>query len=75
MLEIRVEGVSYSLILWWEVRPVMRVLQAERRGRNSGDAVGGVEGDVATLAGKRVVEVVEGARLETHLKSADGTRE
>ena len=75
MLEIRVEGVSYSLILWWEVRPVMRVLPAERRGRNNGDAVGGVEGDVATRAGKRVVEVVEGARLETHLKSADGTRE
>ncbi|KAL6323372.1 hypothetical protein AAG906_038643 [Vitis piasezkii] len=53
MLEIGVERVCYSLILWWEVRPVMRVLSAERRGKNSGDAVGGVED----------------ARLETHLRS------
>ena len=62
MLEIGVEGVCYSLVLWWEVRPVMRVLPAERMGKNNGDAVGGVEGDVATRAGKRVVEVVEGVR-------------
>ena len=72
MLEIGLEGVCYLLVLWWEVRPVTRVLSTERRGKNSGDAAGGVEGDVATRAGKRVVE---GVRLETHLQSADGTRE
>ena len=74
MIEIGVEGVCYSLVLWWEVRLVMRVLPAERRGKNSG-VVGEIEGDVATRAGKRVMEVVDGARLETHLQSADGTRE
>ena len=74
MIEIGVEGVCYSLVLWWEVRPVMRVLPAERRGKNSG-VVGEVEGDIATRAGKRVMEAVDGARLETHLQSADGTRE
>ena len=31
MLEIGVEGVCYSLVLWWEVRPVMRVLPTEDR--------------------------------------------
>ena len=74
MIEIGVEGVCYSFVLWWEVRPVMRVLLTERRGKNSG-VVGEVEGDVATRAGKGVMEVVDGARLETHMQSADGTRE
>ncbi|RVX19807.1 hypothetical protein CK203_004986 [Vitis vinifera] len=74
MLELGVEGMYYSLTLWWEVRPVMRTMPAERKGINRGDAVGEVEGDVATRAGKRVMEVVEGARLETHLQSADGMR-
>ena len=35
MIEIGVEGVCYSLTLWWEVRPVMRVLSIERRGKNN----------------------------------------
>ena len=74
MIEIGVEGVCYSLVLWWEVRPVMRVLPTERRGKNSG-VEGEVEGDVSTRAGKHVMEVVDGARLESHLQSADGTRE
>ena len=74
MIEIGVKGVCYLLVLWWELRPVMRVLPAERRGKNSG-VEGEVEGDVSTCAGKRVMEVVDGARLETHLQFADGTRE
>ena len=36
VVEIGVEGVCYSLTLWWEVRPVMRLLPAERRGKNNG---------------------------------------
>ena len=36
VVEIGVEGVCYSLTLWWKVRPVMRLLPAERRGKNSG---------------------------------------
>ena len=74
MLEIGVEGVYYALTLWWEVRPVMRMIPAERKGTNSGEARGEVEGGVATRAGKRVTEVVEGARPETLLQSADVTR-
>ena len=74
MIEIRVEGVCYSLILWWEVRPVMRVLPAERRGENSGGEEE-VEGDASACAGKHVMEEVGNARIETHLQSVDGTRE
>ena len=73
-LDIGDEGVFYSLTLWWEVRPVMRRMPAERKDTNSGDAAGEVEGEVATRAGKRVMELVEGVRPETHLQSADGTR-
>ena len=73
MIEIGVEGVCYSLTLWWEVRPVMRVLLATRRGKNSG-VEEKVEGDVSARAGKRVLEEVDDARIETHLQSADGTR-
>ena len=63
----------YSLTLWWEVRPVMRMLLATRRGKNSG-VEEKVEGDVSARAGKRVLEEVDDARIETHLQSADGTR-
>ncbi|RVW80244.1 hypothetical protein CK203_044823 [Vitis vinifera] len=73
MIEIRVEGVCYSLILWWEVRPVMRVLPVERRGENSGGEEE-VEGDASACAGKHVMEEVDNARIETHLQSVDGTR-
>ena len=73
MVEIRVEGVCYSLTLWWEVRPIMRVLPVARRGKNNG-VEGEVEGDVSARAGKRVLEEVDNARIETHLQSADGTR-
>ena len=73
MIEIRVEGVCYSLILWWEVRPVMRVLPVERREENSGGEEE-VEGDASACAGKHVMEEVGNARIETHLQSVDGTR-
>ena len=72
VVEIGVEGVCYSLTLWWEVRLIMRLLPTEKRGKNSG-AEGEVEGDVSTLAGKCVLEEVDDARIETHLQSADGT--
>ena len=73
MIEIGVEGVCYSLTLWWEVRPVMRVLSAERRGKNS-RVEGEVEGDVCARVGMRVLEDVDDARIETHLQFADGMR-
>ncbi|RVW92687.1 hypothetical protein CK203_041610 [Vitis vinifera] len=73
-LDIGDEGVFYSLTLWWEVRPVMRRMSAERKDSNSGDAAGEVEGEAVTRVGKRVMELVEGVRPETHLQSADGTR-
>ena len=73
MVEIGVKGVCYSLTLWWEVRPVMRVLPATRRGKNSG-VEEKVENDVSARMGKHVLEEVDNARIETHLQSADGTR-
>ena len=73
VVEIGVEGVCYSLTLWWEVRLIMRLLPTEKRGKNSG-AEGEVEGDVSAPAGKCVLEEVDNARIETHLQSADGTR-
>lgn len=65
MVEIGVEGVCYSLNLLWEVRPVMRVLPAARRGKNN-KVEGEVEGDVSARAGKRMLEEVDDARIETH---------
>ena len=73
VMEIGVEGVCYSLTLWWEVRPIMRLLPIEKRGKNS-RAEGEVEGDVSARAGKRVLEEVDDSRIETHLQSGDGTR-
>ena len=73
VVEIGVEGVCYSLTLWWEVRPVMRVLLATRRGKNSG-VEEKVENDVSARTGKHVLEEVDNTRIETHLQSADGTR-
>ena len=51
----------------------MRVLPIERRRKNNG-VEGEVEGDTSTRAGKRVLEEVDDARIETHLQSADGTK-
>ncbi|RVW48648.1 hypothetical protein CK203_102160 [Vitis vinifera] len=73
IVEIGVKGVCYSLTLWWEVRPVMRVLLATRRGKNSG-VEEKVENDVSARTGKHVLEEVDNTRIETHLQSADGTR-
>ncbi|RVW71522.1 hypothetical protein CK203_048015 [Vitis vinifera] len=73
---VRIVGLPISL---WDrdtlrkVRPIMRVLPVARRGKNNG-VEGEVEGDVSARAGKRVLEEVDNARIETHLQSADGTR-
>ena len=62
VVEIWVEGVCYSLTLWWEVRPVMRSLPTEKSGKKIR-----VEGEVEVFAcaGKRVLEKDDEARLET----------
>ena len=73
VVEIWVEGVCYSLTLWWEVRSVMRLLPTEKSGKKIG-VEGEVEGEVFACAGKRVLEKDDEARLETQLQSANGTR-
>ena len=51
----------------------MRSMPTKKRGKNS-EAEGEIEGDVSARPGKRGLEEVEDARIETHLQSADGTR-
>ena len=58
--------VCYSLTLWWEVRPVMRLLPTEKSGKKI-SAEGEVEGEVFARSGKRVLEKDDDARLETQL--------
>ena len=73
VVEIWIEGVCYSLTLWWEVRPIMRSLSTEKSGKKIG-VEGEVEGEVFACAGKRVLEKDDEARLETQLQSVDGTQ-
>ena len=73
MIEIGVEGVCYSLILWWEVRPVTRVLPAERRGKNIG-VEGEVEGDVSARACWKWW-TTQGSRLTCSLLMGRGGRQ
>ncbi|RVW17938.1 hypothetical protein CK203_108012 [Vitis vinifera] len=75
MMEIWVEGVCYSLTLWWEVRQVMRLVPTEKSGKKSGAEreVEG-EGEVFARVGKRVLEEDDDTRLETQSQSANGTQ-
>ena len=72
-VEIWVENMRYSLALWWETRPTLRLLPTEERGKPF-EAVGEVEGEVLPREGKRVMEDEGGPRLEDQMQSADGTR-
>ena len=62
-----------NLVVGGKARPVMRSMPTKKRGKNS-EAEGEIEGDVSARPGKRVLEEVEDARIETHLQSADGTQ-
>ncbi|KAJ9705957.1 hypothetical protein PVL29_003866 [Vitis rotundifolia] len=71
-VEVWVEDLCYSLTLWWEVRPVLRMVSAGLRGRKA--ATGGeVGGEADARAGKRVLIEGEGSRLEGLPLPADKT--
>ena len=82
MVEICVENLCYSLSLWWETRPTMRVTSTVEKGKSigadeedeGGGAEGEVEGEVQPREGKRVRKVGGGSRLEEQLQKVDGTR-
>ncbi|RVW16323.1 hypothetical protein CK203_067824 [Vitis vinifera] len=82
MVEICVENLCYSLSLWWETRPTMRVTSTVEKGKSigadeedeGGGAEGEVEGEVQPREGKRVRKVEGGSRLEEQLQKVDGTR-
>ena len=73
VVEVWVEELCYSVTLWWEVRPVMKVMTAGKRGKTvaTGEEVGG---EACTRASERVMEAKEGSRLEALLLPADGTQ-
>ena len=72
-VEVWVEELCYSVTLWWEVRPVMKVSTTGKKGKAvaAGEEVGG---DVSAHASERVTVAMEGSRLEDTLLTADGTR-
>ncbi|RVW33987.1 hypothetical protein CK203_100736 [Vitis vinifera] len=72
-VEVWVEESCYSVTLWWEVRPVMKVSTTGKKGKvvAAGEEVGG---DVSARASERVTVAMEGSRLEDTLLIADGTR-
>ncbi|RVW34362.1 Transposon TX1 uncharacterized 149 kDa protein [Vitis vinifera] len=82
MVEVCVENLCYSLSLWWETRPTMRVTSTVEKGKSigadeedeGGGAEGEVEGEVQPREGKRVRKVGGGSRLEEQLQKVDGTR-
>ena len=73
VVEVWVEELCYLLTLWWEVRLVMRAATAGKRGKfvATGAEVGG---EACTRVGERVLEAMDGSRLEALLLPADGTR-
>ncbi|RVX00501.1 hypothetical protein CK203_037008 [Vitis vinifera] len=71
-MEIWVENMHYSLPLWWETRPTLRLLLAEEKGKPF-DVVGKVEGEFLPPKGKRVLEDEGGPRLEDQMQSTDET--
>ena len=73
MVEIWVENMCYSLTLWWETRPTLRVLPTGGKGKSVATE-GEVEGEPQPREGKRVREAEGGSRLEVQTQSADVTR-
>ncbi|KAL6326002.1 hypothetical protein AAG906_038494 [Vitis piasezkii] len=72
-VEVWIEESCYSVTLWWEVRPVMKVSTTGKKGKAvaTGEEVGG---DVSACASECVTVAMEGSRLEDILLTADGTR-
>ncbi|RVW81853.1 putative mitochondrial protein [Vitis vinifera] len=73
MVDIWVENMCYSLTLWWEIRPTLRVLPTDEKGKPF-VTEGEVEGEFQPRKGKRVREAEGGPRLEEQTQFADGTR-
>ena len=73
MVEIWVENMCYSLTLWWETRPALRVLPTGEKGKSL-VTDGEEEGEPQPREGKRVREAGGGSRLEVQKQSVDGTR-
>ena len=71
MVDIWVENTCYAVALWWEIRPTLRKLQADDKGRTLATAGEG-EGEFQTREGKRVMEEEGGSRLETQTQVVDG---
>ncbi|RVW78514.1 Transposon TX1 uncharacterized 149 kDa protein [Vitis vinifera] len=71
MVDIWVENTCYAVALWWEIRPTLRKLQADDKGRTLAGAGEG-EGEFQTREGKRVMEEEGGSRLETQTQVVDG---
>ena len=72
VLEIWIEEVYYSLILWWEIRPSLRKASFDSRGKtnNSRDEVGG---DVNARVGPCVVEEEGDVGLKVLQRLVEGT--
>ena len=60
MVEIWVENMCYSLTLWWETRPTLRVLPTGGKGKSVATE-GEVEGEPQPREGKRVKEAKGGS--------------
>ncbi|KAJ9683116.1 hypothetical protein PVL29_018914 [Vitis rotundifolia] len=71
-VEVWIEDFCYSLTLWWEVRPVLRMVSAGLRGLKA-VTVGEVGGEADARASKRVLDEGEGSRLEGLSLPADET--
>ena len=72
VVEVWVEELCYSLTLWWEVKPIMRVATAGKSGKKV-VTVGEVGGEAFACAGERVLEANDVMRLKALLLPADGT--
>lgn len=70
MVKIWVEEVCYSLTLWWEVRPSMRIFLSSKGGKKIGSKKE-VGGEVSARASKHVMEEEGNTRLETLLQSVN----
>ncbi|RVW47703.1 hypothetical protein CK203_107043 [Vitis vinifera] len=73
MVEIWVENMCYSLTLWWETRPTLRVMSTDEKGKPF-VTDGEVECEFQPREGKHVREAEGGSRLKEQTQSTDGTR-
>ena len=73
LVEVWVDGFCYVVTLWWEIRPVIKFLATEKRGK-AVVTVAKEGGDASARVGVRVLGAMEDSRLEDCLLTADGTQ-